>query len=257
MKPQIGMLPSGIDLGHSVENEYLCMKLAQAFGLPAANVAIADFKGTPVLVVERFDRLWAKDGRLLRLPQEDCCQALSVPPTRKYESDGGPGMAAVLDLLKASDDPNTDRRLFLKAQIIFWLLGATDAHAKNFSMFLQPGGRFRLTPLYDVMSVQPAFDAGQLRKNQMKCAMAVGDHRHCLVYKIMPRHFMETAAKSGVPSSFVQSIFDELVGSADAAINQVINELPGGFPQELAESIVGGLRARLRLVDASDARTAQ
>jgi serine/threonine-protein kinase HipA len=257
MKPQIGMLPSGIDLSHSVENEYLCMKLAQAFGLPAANVAIADFKGTRVLVVERFDRLWTKDGRLLRLPQEDCCQALSVPPTRKYESDGGPGMPAVLDLLKASDDPDTDRRLFLKAQIMFWLLGATDGHAKNFSIFLQSGGRFRLTPLYDVMSVQPAFDAGQLRKNQMKFALAVGDNRHYLVYEIMPRHFVETAAKSGVPSSFVQSIFDELVESADVVINQVMNDLPAVFPQEFAESIVGGLRARLRLVDATGVRTAQ
>jgi serine/threonine-protein kinase HipA len=257
MKPQIGMLPSGIDLSHSVENEYLCIKLAQAFGLPAANVAIADFKDSRVLVIERFDRLWTKDGRLLRLPQEDCCQALSVPPTRKYESDGGPGMPAVLDLLKASDDPDTDRRLFLKAQIIFWLLGATDGHAKNFSIFLQPGGRFRLTPLYDVMSVQPAFDARQLRKNQMKFAMAVGDNRHYLVYEIMPRHFIETAAKSGVPSAFVQSIFDELVGSADAVINQVMKDLPAGFPQEPAESIVGGLRARLRLADATSARTAR
>jgi serine/threonine-protein kinase HipA len=257
MKPQIGMLPSGIDLSHSVENEYLCMKLAHAFGLPAANVAIADFKDSRVLVIERFDRLWTKDGRLLRLPQEDCCQALSVPPTRKYESDGGPGMPAVLDLLKASDDPDTDRRLFLKAQIIFWLLGATDGHAKNFSIFLQPGGRFRLTPLYDVMSVQPAFDAGQLRKNQMKFAMAVGDNRHYLIYEIMPRHFVQTAAKSGVPSSFVQSIFDELVESADAVTNQVMNGLPGGFPQELAESIVGGLRTRLRLIDATSVRTAR
>ncbi len=257
MKPQIGMLPSGIDLNNSVENEYLCMKLAQAFGLPAANVVLADFKDTRVLVVERFDRLWTKDGRLLRLPQEDCCQALSVPPTRKYESDGGPGMPAVLDLLKASDDPDTDRRLFLKAQIMFWLLGATDGHAKNFSIFLQPGGRFRLTPLYDVMSVQPAFDAGQLRKNQMKFAMAVGDNRHYIVYEIMPRHFVETAAKSGVPSAFVQSIFDELVESADVVINQVMKDLPGGFPQELAESIVGGLRARLRLIDATGPRTAR
>ena len=166
-------------------------------------------------------------------------------------------MAAVLDLLKASDDPDTDRRLFLKAQIMFWLLGATDGHAKNFSIFLQPGGRFRLTPLYDVMSVQPAFDAGQLRKNQMKFALAVGSNRHYLVYEIMPRHFVETAAKSGVPSAFVQSIFDELAGSADAVIHQAMNGLPSGFPQELAESIVGGLRARLRLIDATSARTAR
>jgi serine/threonine-protein kinase HipA len=257
MKPQIGMLPSGIDLTHSVENEYLCMKLTQAFGLPSANVAIADFKGTRVLVIERFDRLWTKDSRLLRLPQEDCCQALSVPPTRKYESDGGAGMAAILDLLKASDDPDTDRRLFLKAQVIFWLLGATDGHAKNFSIFLQPGGRFRLTPLYDVMSVQPAFDAGQLRRNQMKFALAVGDSRHYVLHEIMPRHFVETAAKSGVPFSLVQSIFDELLQAGEAVMSKVVNELPPGFPQELAESIVGGLRARMRLLEGTNARAAQ
>ena len=137
---------------------------------------------------------------------------------------------------------------------MFWLLGATDGHAKNFSIFLQPGGRSHLTPLYDVMSVQPGFDAGQLRKNQMKFALAVGDNRHYLVYEIMPRHFVETAAKSSVPSAFVQSIFDELVGSADAVIDQVMNVLPAGFPQGLAESIVGGLRARLRLIDATSAR---
>ena len=233
------------------------MKLTQAFGLPSANVAIADFKGTRVLVIERFDRLWTKDSRLLRLPQEDCCQALSVPPTRKYESDGGPGMAAILDLLKASDDPDTDRRLFLKAQVIFWLLGATDGHAKNFSIFLQPGGRFRLTPLYDVMSVQPAFDAGQLRRNQMKFALAVGDSRHYVLHEIMPRHFVETAAKSGVPFSLVQSIFDELLQAGEAVMSKVVNELPPGFPQELAESIVGGLRARMRLLEGTNARAAQ
>jgi serine/threonine-protein kinase HipA len=257
MKPQIGMLESGIDLTRSVENEYLCLKLTQAFGLPSANVAIADFKGKRVLVVERFDRLWTKDNRLLRLPQEDCCQALSVPPTRKYEFDGGPGIAAILDLLKASDDPDADRRLFLKAQIIFWLLAAIDGHAKNFSIFLQQGGRFRLTPLYDVMSVQPAFDTNQLRRNQMKFALAVGDNRHYVLYEIMPRHFMQTAAKSGVPTCLVQSIFDELMEAQETVMNKVMKELPGGFPQELAESIVGGMRARLRLVESADARAAQ
>lgn len=111
------------------------MKLTAAFGLPTAAVEIADFKEHRVLVVERFDRRWTTDKRLLRLPQEDCCQALSVPPTLKYEADGGPGIAAVLDLLKGSDDPESDRRFFLAAQTMFWLLGATDGHAKNFSIF--------------------------------------------------------------------------------------------------------------------------
>src|SRR5262249_45392510 len=186
MKPQIGKLSNGIDLTRSVENEYLCLKLIAAFGLPSANVAIADFKGYRALVVERFDRLWTKERskRLLRLPQEDCCQALSVPPTRKYETDGGPGIADVLEMLKGSDDPDADRRMFLKAQILNWLLAATDGHAKNFSIFLRPGGRFRLAPLYDVMSAQPARDAGQLQRNKMKLALAVGERQHYVVEDI-------------------------------------------------------------------------
>jgi serine/threonine-protein kinase HipA len=249
LKPQIGVLPSGIDLTHSVENEYICLNLTEAFGLPSASVTIADFQSNRVLVVERFDRLWTSDKRLLRLPQEDCCQALSVPPTRKYQSDGGPGMAAILDLLKGSDDPEADRRFFLKAQIMFWLLAATDGHAKNFSVFLQPGGRFRLTPLYDVMSVQPAFDARQLRRNQMKLALAVGDNRHYVVHEIMPRHFVQTAAKSGIPESLVQRIFDEVLEAEQPAVSKVMKDLPAGFPQNLSESIVGGLRSRLRLLD--------
>ena len=84
----------------------------------------------------------------------------------------------ILDLLQASDEPAADRKLFLKAQIVFWLLGATDGHAKNFSIFLLPGGRFRMTPLYDVMSAQPNVDAGEIPRNRMKLAMAVGDNRH-------------------------------------------------------------------------------
>jgi serine/threonine-protein kinase HipA len=77
------------------------------------------------------------------------------------------------------------------------------------------------------------------------------------LYEIMPRHFMQTAAKSGVPTSLVQSIFDELMEAQETVMNKVMKELPGGFPQELAESIVGGMRARLRLVESADARAAQ
>jgi serine/threonine protein kinase HipA of HipAB toxin-antitoxin module len=111
-----------------------------------------------VLIVERFDRLWTQDGRLLRLPQEDCCQALSVVPSRKYQSDGGPGVEAILQLLRGSDTPTEDQRDFLKAVITFWLLGATNGHAKNFSVFVLLGGRYHMTPLYDVISAQPSVD---------------------------------------------------------------------------------------------------
>ena len=246
LKPQIGRLPNGIDLSQSVENEYLCMKLAEAFGLPTAAVEIAEFDGTRALVIERFDRQWTTEGRLLRLPQEDCCQALSVPPSRKYESDGGPGMARVLDLLKGSDEPQRDRRLFLKAQILFWLIGATDGHAKNFSIFLRPGSRFVLAPLYDVMSAQPALAAGQLRRNQMKLAMVVGKNRHAAIDRIAPRHFVQTAEASGMGAGEIEKLFAELADAGEGAIDQVLASLPGGFPASIADAIVGGLRNRVR-----------
>ncbi len=193
IKPQIGTLPNGIDLTNSVENEHFCLELVAALGLPVAKSKIIDFAGKRVLAIERFDRTWTRDGRLLRLPQEDCCQALSVPPTRKYESDGGPGIRTIVDFLKGSDTPDADQRTFFKAQIVFWLLGATDGHAKNFSIRLAPGGRFRLTPLYDIVSTQPSLDAGQIKQNQMKLAMASAPTVTTPFTPFSGRHFVQTA----------------------------------------------------------------
>jgi serine/threonine-protein kinase HipA len=255
LKPQIGKLRNGIDLSRSVENEFLGMKLADALGLPTAKVEIADFDGMRTLVVERFDRQWTGEGRLLRLPQEDCCQALSVPPTRKYESDGGPGIPQVLDLLRGSDEPEADRRTFLRAQIMFWLLGATDGHAKNFSVFLRSGGRFVLAPLYDVMSAQPAFDAKQISRNKMKLAMVAGKNRHDVVDRILPRHFVQTAGKGGIGGSEVEAILADLADMGEGAIDRVRSALPRGFPEDLTQSVVGGMRKRLKLAaDAAASR---
>ncbi|HSS99631.1 MAG TPA: HipA domain-containing protein [Terriglobales bacterium] len=124
------------------------------------------------------------------------CRALSVPPTRKYESDGGPGMEQILKLLQGSDEPHADQQRFLKANIVFWLLGATDGHAKNYSIFLAPGGRFSMTPFYDVISAQPSVDAKQILLKQFRLAMAVGSKRHWQIRQIASRHFFQTAKKS-------------------------------------------------------------
>jgi len=248
-KPAIGRIPNGLDLTHSVENEYLCLKLLEAFGLPVAKAKMATFGEDRVLVVERFDRLWTKDGRLLRLPQEDCCQALSVPPSRKYESDGGPGIESILKLLRGSDSPQEDQQTFLKAIIAFWLLGATDGHAKNFSVFLSPGGRYRMTPLYDVVSAQPNVDAGQIRYNRFRMALSVGDNRHYAVNTVASRHFVQTARRAGVGEEVVASIFDELQASAAKAIEQTLGTLPEGFPNGIAASIQSGMVKRLRALE--------
>ena len=248
LKPQIGKLPSGIDLSQSVENEHFCMRLVEALGLPVARSEIREFGGNNVLVVERFDRLWTKDKRLLRIPQEDCCQALGVPPTRKYEAEGGPGICAIMDLLKGSDTPASDQRRFFKAQIVFWLLSATDGHAKNFSLQLAPEGRFVMAPLYDIVSTQPLLDAGQLSKRQMKLSMAVGSSRHYGEYAVHPRHYLQTASLCGIPDKVVRDIFDELVADGERAIDQTVSKLPRKFPQKLAASIAEGFKGRLALL---------
>lgn len=246
IKPQIGTLPNGIDLTNSVENEHLCLELVAALGLPVAKSQIVDFAGRRVLAVERFDRTWTRDGRLLRLPQEDCCQALSVPPSRKYESEGGPGIRKISDFLKGSDTPDADQSAFFKAQIVFWLLAATDGHAKNFSIRIAPGGRFSLTPLYDIVSTQPSLDAKQIGQNQMKLAMAVGDKRHYVVHTILGRHFLQTAKSCGLPDKTVKDTIEGLADTGGKAIEQVLGSLPKSFPEKIAASIVEGAMRRLK-----------
>ena len=248
LKPSIGELPNGIDLTHSVENEYFCLKLMESLGLPAARAQMGRFGKRRVLIVKRFDRHWSENGRLLRVPQEDCCQALSVAPAIKYESDGGPGIEAILQLLRDSDTPAEDQRLFLKAGVVFWLIGATDGHAKNFSIFLSPGGRYRMTPFYDVISAQPSVDAKQIRQNRFRLAMAVGDNRHYRINTILPRHFMQTARRAGVGEEVVRSIFDEFLETGKNAIAQTVDSLPSGFPTKIAASIRKGFIRRLELI---------
>jgi len=252
LKPQIGELPNGIDLSNSVENEYYCLKLMNAFGLPANEAEIATFGTTKVLVVTRFDRRWTQDGRLLRLPQEDSCQALSVAPTNKYENEGGPGIAKIADLLTGSDDPTRDRLAFFKSQLVFWLIGATDGHAKNFSIFLAPGGRFRLTPFYDVLTAQPSLDAHQIRRNQFKLAMAIGNSRRYRIFDIHGRHFVETGRTAGLSVQLIGQAMDEIREAFDGAFSSVEGMLPAHFPEAIHAAVVAGARERLRQLDTAD-----
>lgn len=245
LKKQIGRLPDGIDLSNSVENEFYCLKLAAAFGLPVNKAEMHDFNEMRALVVERFDRRWTADKRLLRVPQEDFCQALSVPPTRKYQSEGGPGLVKILDVLKGSDNPAADRETVFKAQIFFWLIGATDGHAKNFSMFLGPGGSYRLTPLYDVLTAQPSFDAGQVQRKQMKLSMSVGTNRHYRMDKIHRRHFVQTATAAGLPKSAIATTFEEVADRVLEALQKVEADLPKDFPASLHASVSKGVKKRL------------
>lgn len=249
-KPQIGDR-DGRDLTHSVENEHLCMRILDGLHIPVANTEIIDFDGQTALVVERFDRLWTKDKRLLRVPQEDCCQALGVPPTKKYQADEGPSMTAMFDFLKGSDDPDYDQLIFLKAQIAFWLLAAIDGHAKNFSVFLHPGSGFQMTPLYDVMSAQHLFDHKQMQRKQMKLAMSVGRNKHYHIHEIQPRHYSQMVKNAGISEAMVELALGQVADDLPGAIEAAIAGLPQGFPADIRDSIVeGALKRREDLIAA-------
>lgn len=249
LKPPIGRARERLDLSDSVENEWISLELVRAMGIPTTKAEIADFAGRKALVVERFDRLWTteKEPRLLRLPQEDCCQALGYPPTKKYESDGGPGIAKVMDLLNGSDEPALDRRAYFKAQVVFWLLAAIDGHAKNFSVALAEGGRFRMTPLYDVMSAEPYLAAGRMTRQKIKLAVAVGDKRHYEIDEIVPRHFLQSGTKVGLPGTELDSIFADIVALAPKAIDKVAAAMPSTVLSRTFEPIAAGIRRRLKL----------
>lgn len=249
LKPQLGQIPSAdgmIDMSDSVDNEHYCMRLMEAFGLDVAKTEIVTFGERRVLVVERFDRRWRNADHLLRLPQEDCCQALGFPPTRKYQSDLGPSLRDIMTLLQGADDAEADQASFLTSQILFWLMGATDGHAKNFSIFLRPGGRYSLTPFYDVLSAQPAFDKGQIQQNKFRLAMSAGKNRHYRISEIMGRHFVQSGKAAGLGSTALRQIIESILDKAQDASARARADMPDDFAEGIHESVAAAIDSRLQ-----------
>ncbi|MBN1524499.1 MAG: type II toxin-antitoxin system HipA family toxin [Spirochaetales bacterium] len=238
------------DLSTSIFNEWLCLNVLKEFGIPAAEAHIEQFGSQTVIIVKRFDRQWANDKKwIMRLPQEDMCQAAGISPGLKYESDGGPGIQKIMKLLLGSNAFLHDRRVFFTSQLLFWLLAAPDGHAKNFSIFLLPKGEFRLTPLYDVLSAYPVMGTGkkQIPPQKMKMAMAVfGKNRHYHWDKILPRHWFETGTAAGVSGTIVSEIIQEIKEKTRTVIDAVRNRLPDYFPGHVADSIFKGMKMAVK-----------
>jgi serine/threonine-protein kinase HipA len=234
------------DMRTSVENEWLCSKIMEAYGIPIARCEIEHFEDQKALVVERFDRAPSSDGSwIIRLPQEDLCQATGKSPLRKYQSDGGPGIAQIMDLLLGSDHAEGDRKNFFKTQIIFWVLAATDGHAKNFSIALLPGGHYRATPIYDVLSAHPVIGNGknQISPHKAKLAMAVrGSTNYYLLDKIQRRHWISQARQVGFGALAAERLIEEVTESTESVIDTVCRLLPSDIPIDMAEAVFSGMR---------------
>jgi serine/threonine-protein kinase HipA len=203
IKPEPSRFPGLVD------NEAFCMELARAIELPTALVSRHDSSsGLPYLLVERYDRDLTADP-IRRLHQEDVCQATGHRSDRKYQTEGGPGVAATVALLRASSAvPAQDLATFWRALVFNWLIGNCDAHAKNFSL-LYDAGAPTLAPLYDLVStvVYPELTT--------RLAMTIDGAR--TITEVAAEAWTTLAAETGYSARFARS-------TVDAVIERVVDE---------------------------------
>ncbi len=184
------------ELDGTVENEAFCMALARAVGLDVPRSFIHQHDATRVFVIKRYDRANAKDGTI-RLHQEDFCQALRIPPEFKYESEGGPSLAACFKLLRRTSVRSGKDVLSLLDWVIFnYLIGNSDAHGKNISLLLLPEGPI-LAPFYDLLSTRIYAHCGLTER----LAMTIGGENE--PDKIRKEQWESFAIEVGVKPSLV------------------------------------------------------
>lgn len=249
---QVGNMQA--DMRTSVYNEWLCLKFMDALGLDVAQADIVTFADhPPVLVVDQY-----RVRRRSRIFGRHSRPGPGRSPPAAGEESMCPRSAAcgrsvrLAQVISGSQNTRADLRTLLASQVVFWLLAATDGHAKNFSIRLQAGGAYVLAPLYDVLSAWPVIGSGknQLAWRDARLAMAVsGKNRHYALATIMRRHFNATAARCGWGAN-AEDIVEELLARVEPAIAAVTRLMPAGFPHDVAEAIFGGVRQQVRRLQA-------
>ncbi len=223
--------PTGHFDGHA-ENEHICLLLARGLGLPAVQSSVMRFGDETSIVIERYDRQ-RKGNRILRVHQEDVCQALGIMPTKKYQNEGGPGPLEIIELLRTySTGRDDDIDTFVAALGFNWLIAGTDAHAKNYSLLLS-GPHVRLAPLYDVASILP-YD--QFDRRKIKLAMKVADEYK--LDQIGLRKWQKFARAARIDA-------DALVARLAIMAAQLPDELSGIVKQAKASGLQGAVIDRL------------
>jgi serine/threonine-protein kinase HipA len=233
--------PGAVELEAHAENEHFCLVLARELGLPAAGSKIVHFEDQVAIAVERYDRVRGPDA-IARVHQEDVCQALGVHPANKYENDGGPGVRAIVDLLReSSGKPSEDVGTFLDALAYGWIIAATDGHAKNYSLLIGSEGRVRLSPLYDVASALP-YD-GQ-RAEKLKLAMKIGGKYR--LRDIGATQFQKLAAELDLDPHALISRIHDMAKSLPDYVATVLRQMRKGGGSRGIERLSDAIRARAR-----------
>jgi len=230
--------PTGHFDGHS-ENEHFCLMLARNLGLPAAQSRVMRFEKEIAIVIERYDRQ-RKANEIIRVHQEDICQARGIMPTKKYQNEGGPSAADIIELLRTSStDREADVNTFVDALGFNWLIAGTDAHAKNYSLLLGGGPHVRLAPLYDVASILP-YD--EFDEQKLKLAMKVGGEYK--LGRIGLRHWQKFARETRLNG-------DELIARLASMAGQLPDEAADARTRAQAEGLDKAIIDRLakRLIE--------
>ena len=237
--------PVSNDFDGFAENEHFCLQLVQRLNLPAATTEWQLIGGIPTLVAERYDRVY-RSGRWHRIHQEDCCQALGVSPASKYENEGGPGFPQIMSLLNGSDEPEIDRDRMMNAAALSYFLGATDAHAKNYSLLYARGAKrpsLRLAPFYDIASAWPY--PRLIPPKKMKLAMRVG--RRYKIQEILPRHFDELARMCNYPADRLRQLMRDLADRLPDEASTLQREIrTKGMEHAVLSKIVDGIGKQCR-----------
>ena len=216
-------------------NEYLCMKTVANLGVPTAVSTFCMFDGIPAIVSQRWDRKITAEGgveNVVRIHQEDFCQALGYMTAQKYQSDGGPGATEIIHFLYSERFSETDIRLFYIALVLSFLLGGTDAHAKNYAILEPPGTAPTLAPLYDIASMFP-YDT---QRRQRKLAMSIGKEYN--YERIELRHWDRLA--------------DEIRATSAADDKEFIHFALNHYARELPEIFRATARTELTTANALD-----
>ena len=235
--------PSTGDFDGYAENEHFCMALARRLGLSAASSVIQRFGEVPVIVVERYDRV-RSGARVQRIHQEDMCQALAVMPHLKYQNQGGPSAAQIMQLIREySSAREVDTRRFLDALILNWLIAGTDAHAKNYSFLIAPGGQVRLAPLYDLASSLPY--PQQVYPRHATMAMKIGNHYKVL--QIGPREWKKAAADLRCQPDGLRARIVELATAIPDAAGEIQRDMKAqGITHGVIQRLVEAMRRRCK-----------
>lgn len=233
LKPAI----TGLD-DHDL-NEHLCLRAARGAGVLAARSSIVSVGDERAICLERYDRITAADGQALRVHQEDLCQGLAVHPDAKYESEGGPSVAAVGGLLSRHIPGSAGRQSrmrFAEGLALNWLLAGPDAHAKNHALLLS-GDQVRLAPLYDVASALPYPD---FHAPKFRLAMKLGGTY--LAGRVSRQSWSTVAAQLALDPEEVLARVHRLAAELPSALASAVEEpevqeLGSAMPQRLAELV--------------------